>query len=136
MKQQYIDLAERCEAAEAGSRELDAELWCALFGPDDAYVKQSPYNGEFCVYQIHPGGRESIVESKGRTPKKLPFSTNLDAALMLLPDRHILLHLGHVHIDGDSEAVIGRSDSQSFKGDGSTPALALLAAICRAMGEG
>jgi hypothetical protein len=145
MKQQYIDLAERCEAAEAGSRELDVLLAIAFGqknGRDGGFANK--HNGDYWV-----------VEECAKC-----YTTSLDAAMTLLPEGWQIESLSKWSkapegADNQHEASsrvclletsvrrMGRdmiwghsSKDRQAEATAKTPTLALLAAICRAMGEG
>lgn len=81
-----IELAEICEKAEGPSKQLAAEIRCAVFAPPGAYVKQSPINGEWCVYEMGSNGRERSWEGRGLSQEQRfgDFTRSLDAAMTLV----------------------------------------------------
>lgn len=70
----HAELIARLEAAEVGSRELDAEIWAASVG----YVLVS-FDGAGWLYKMHPNDMQRH-ERTGYIP---PYTTSLDAALVL-----------------------------------------------------
>lgn len=82
-----LALAERIEKASGPDRELDAEVWCALFAPAGAVVEQSKLNGAWCIYdgmeQRHPDQRRLWT---GKNSRVVPVTESNDDAMKLLPD--------------------------------------------------
>lgn len=145
-KQTYTDLAERCEAAEAGSRELDAEAF-HTFG--------MPLPKDFAGYSLDmkpdPDSASGFMMPVGEMHIKYecaPYSTSLDAAMTLLPEGWGVTSVTHpmpkctwaavreYEKGKDGKSWTSKTLRQSGEVHAKTPALALLAAICRAMGEG
>lgn len=80
-------LISRVEKATRPSEELDAHIRCALLADDQAYVKQSEYNGAWCVYSGEYNGKPRLVEpQRRRIPHTLwvaEYSSSIDAAVAL-----------------------------------------------------
>jgi hypothetical protein len=72
------ELIAALEAATGPSRQLDAEIARAVYAPDGR-VKQSPFNGEWCVY--HPTQDRTLDRVR-----VLQFTASIDAALTLVPE--------------------------------------------------
>lgn len=133
-------LVERIEALTGPSREVDALIWCALFAPPEAYVKESPFNSEWLTYHLNFRGKEALVEPRGLgAPRQgQPFTASLDCAMTLVPEG---LGWGLTNIEGgDYEAmdfsrctaVLHGGSVELCRSDAATPALALCAAALRA----
>lgn len=146
--ERLISLAERVEKASGPDRELDALIRCAVFAPATAYVRQSPINGQWCIYEVGPSGKERSWEARGLTLEQRlgSFSSSLDAAMSLLTGCCTLVHLSEFGDDGIALARVGRPDLECapiFSGVAAgvtteTPvvvqlSLALLAASLRAI---
>jgi hypothetical protein len=156
MKQQYIDLAERCEAAEAGSRELDILIAVAVKW--DLEYSMAPFAN--LVEKFGMGWAIETASEYNSAYRSLPhYTTSLDAAMKLLPEGWQIESLSKW--DAPPQEADNQSQSQSTarivgaslerfgkkliwghsskdgraEATAKTPALALLAAICRAMGE-
>lgn len=141
-----MTLIERLEAAEVGSRELDARVWSALFDLDCDFH-------ELVVTTCYDGvDREVHRSSSGSTwvetfdPPMLGFTTSLDAALALA-ERVLPGHAMNVCKDqGPPEgpefrwsSVIARHSLEGpvgrpgwWFGVSDTPALAVCVAILKA----
>lgn len=141
MDRVHSGLIERLEAAEVGSRELDAEIWFALFEPDIDRVAI-----ETIIYQGEP--REVVHCELGsrwadeRQPPIGGFTTSLDAALALaervLPDAEWMVLFNPRH--GETGSTYIGLDGGEFKINtvkrGKAPALALCIAILKAKTAG
>lgn len=83
------DLITRLEKATGPDRELDALIWCAVFAPKTAYVKQSPINGAWCIYNgesyRNPGQPALWEDNNSRVQ---PVTSSIDAAMTLVPEKH------------------------------------------------
>jgi hypothetical protein len=84
----FLELAERCERATGPDRELDAQTRCAVFAAPGAYVRQSPINGAWCIYETGFNGKERIWEPRNLSPEQRvgSFTSSLDAAMTLARD--------------------------------------------------
>lgn len=83
----FLELAERCERATKSDRELDALVWAVVVAPAGAYVEQSRFNGEWCIYLgVDRKGEAAIWEYRKREHRPQPVTSSIDAALALLPD--------------------------------------------------
>jgi len=142
----FLELAERCEQATGPEQKLDAEIRCAVFGPKDGYVRQSPINGRWCIFETGFNGRERIWEPRGLAAlaRMGEFTASLDAAEMLVP-------VGwwwtagkcSVSCDGTVGPDVAHCDKETLEQfdagimvdipNPSTPALALCAAALRAV---
>lgn len=118
----HAELIARLEAAEVGSRELDAYVECASHGWNLVGWNAGWYLAEVggAVQQMSP---------------PLPCTTSLDAALALaervLPGCRCIAERDH---DGTGWACVRASeDSERFMTDAHTPALALCISILRAL---
>jgi hypothetical protein len=133
MKQQYIDLAERCEAADGGDAELSEAIAVAM-----GWKRIRPDGLEYHYWYNPAGEREDYP----------CYTTSLDAAMTLLPEGWGVTYVSHpmpectwaavreYEKDKDAKSWTSKALRQSGEVHAKTPALALLAAICRAMGEG
>ena len=115
-RDELLALADRCEKADAGSRELDLAICIAL-----------------------NTGRSTDP----RRPGAPHYTSSIDAALMLVPKGMVYL-VSNVGLKWASEPVIGRATavvglpdetSDRFSREASTPALAICAATLRARAE-
>ena len=86
--QQWLDLAERIEAATGADRELDALIWCALRGV--RYASHNPadasfgaHNPETQVEFTEPPKRVRLVSGPYGIPHAKPFTASIDAAMTL-----------------------------------------------------
>lgn len=143
-------LVEKLEAAEVGSRSLDALIWLRLNRPE--------YQGGVKALEMrtwHDGRGHLILETDAGEEVAddigiAPVTTSLDAALALAervlpgdPDFQptgpsvgwkINLYRGMVPAPlGGWIATVRRHASDGFDGSAPTPALALCIAICRAL---
>lgn len=121
-------LIARLEAAEVGSRELDAHVEVAVRGFEAAKTGLSPEHWAKWIVS-----RDFWVEDEHTAYQPTPVTTSLDAALALA-ERLIEHRLWNLWKSGSGYVA-------SFEGDiysrSSTPALALVSAILRAkQGEG
>lgn len=135
-----VDLLARVEAAEGPDRELDALIMCELVAGRGAYVEQSKINMAWCIYYA-PNRIWSMSSREGTWREGgWPLTASLDAALALcervLPGHRIeLSRVEHGEV-GDWVWVgkIERADfSACWWAKLKTPALALLAAMLRAL---
>lgn len=111
MRDDLKALAERCEAADGPSRELDAEIAVALNLPWDYAADWGPRGMDKPVAQ--------------------PYTASLDAAMMLLPEGYMW------GIGSTGSATLAKPVNGLFpvhRGNAATPALALTAACLRAIG--
>jgi hypothetical protein len=125
-----MDLAKRCEAATGPDHELDALIWCEVFAPADAYVKQSPFNGAWCIYHgvsFRDPNKPRLWEAEGS--RVLPVTASLDAALTLVPAS--LRNTAMVLFCQPAKAGFERDGIFTYF-EAATPALALTAAALRA----
>lgn len=85
---ELLALAERCEKASGPNEELNAAIRCAVFAPTGAFVKQSPINAAWCIYEVGYNGRERSWEPRGLSQLQRlgDFTASLDAAITLVPD--------------------------------------------------
>lgn len=129
------DIRDRIAAATGASEEIDARILAALFAPADAYVEQSKINGAWCIYRGEWQGRPKLFERPPRVTHELwraKFTKSVDDALALaewmLPD--LMWRLQSEPDGGDGYVcylIPGSGDGG--KGEGSTPPLAMLAAL-------
>lgn len=80
------DLLAALERAEIGSDELSARVICAVAAPPGSFVKQSPLNGAWCIYDgVDTRGRDRSWEKRGwHRPDGWPVTTSLDAIVSLI----------------------------------------------------
>lgn len=113
----WLALAARAEAAKGADRALDAAVACALEGI--AFRKM-----------LHDGTAFRTSAGDRGLWGVAFYSRSLDVALAVVPEGWT----GMVHLDG--KAGLYRDDRQpTIDGSALTPALALLAAACRARAE-
>jgi hypothetical protein len=152
-------LIERLEAAEVGSRELDALMW-AHFHPERVKVVtwHEPYGGSDKTqvwFKAPPGRRESVTNDRGPYPHATPATTSLDAALALaervLPNtderiaqpvvwagdgkgfwRIPAAQINFAIRDAAAEGGFAIEAGKTVRADATTPALALCIAILKA----
>ena len=126
-RDELLALAERCEKACEGSRELDAAIYETAIGLG-MYESIYDRSGDLCI-RDYPG-------EPGPEYRRLPrYSTSLDAAMTLVPTGHDW----SLFFDNGS-ALAGCMPSSEDGCDltdvpGATPALALCAAALRAQAE-
>jgi len=79
------ELADRVEALAGPDAEVDALIRCALFASAGAYVKQSPINGAWCIYEIGFNGKERSWQPHGLSHEQRlgSFTASIDAAMTL-----------------------------------------------------
>lgn len=140
--EQLRALADRCEAASEGSRELDAEIAIVTFygGWNDLDDARDVTRARKTLisHGARPGDFE-IVGFSGVSLRSSPaYTASIDAAMTLV-DAEWFWRIGH---DGEGpdpsmfRADIGGSVSFGFvKATAATPALALCAASLRALAE-
>ena len=130
-------LIERVEAATEGSRELDGAI-CLAFGWTHQKMK-----GDSKPYYRKPGETTYYMRS---TPPK--YTTSIDDALTLLPEGYAVTNLMIWPEEPSSATVVGTTrrpfgkdhrmswihgaGDGTWRGNGATAPLALLAAILRA----
>lgn len=126
------DLIARLEAAEAGSRELDGDVWYAVHEPDVEY-------GALHIEQTDQGPIEVLTCELGSKYADCVenYTTSLDATLALAS--RVLPGFGWGAVQGSGERakanVTPANADHGFTATASTPALALCAAILRAKGS-
>ena len=123
MTDELIELAERCEAADGPSRELDAEIALAI-GYDVKYDRgndPTPYYEPIKEYSWQP---------------VLAYTASLDSAMTLVPEA-LPFEVQRSSRGCKSEAFVwnGKEIGEGSSAVGSTPALALIAAALRARKE-
>lgn len=137
------DLIARLEAAEVGSRELDAMIWCALRPERIKLIGVSiPYRDTGgrtqVLFSLPPKRAEIVTNDRTAYPHADPVTTSLDAALAMaeraLPGWEWLLRTDPVGWmancwAGGTEPNLG---APCFPSYALTPALALCIAILRA----
>lgn len=123
------DLIERIEKAEAGSRELDAEIAVALYGGEIIW-KQANYTME--VYPARRAPSPNHVGGFANNPVEY-FTTSVDAALTLRPEGLAwageFSDYNYANFWLDTQDYDGRPLGE---GRGNSPALAICAAALRA----
>jgi len=136
--EELLALAERCEKATEGSRELDARIWCALngkryVGRNAAYAAYGRENPRTQVEYTEPPKRTRWVTHEGNHAE--PWSTSLDAAMTLVPEGGGFLLAASV-TDAKADCcttTLGDPGAEWFPGGrAATPALTLTAACLRA----
>lgn len=133
-------LIARLEAAEVGSRELDALVW-AILRPEKIKVTgwNKPYSDESGRTQVEfflPPKRTRTVTGRLGFPHAEPVTTSMDAALALAERVRIAPYTGPISltIAGSGQAYIDHIDpcGLGIQAFGKTPALALCIAILKA----
>lgn len=76
------ELIAALERAEGPSEELDARILSAIYAPD-AVVRQSPFNGAWCLYK---DGSERLVDGSNIPRRDKNYTSSIDAALTLVPE--------------------------------------------------
>lgn len=99
------DLIARLEAAEAGSRELDADIGVLIGG---YYVAEPRYEGAPVAYGYVDADGRRIEPGHGGDQLIPPFTTSLDAALALAS-----------RVLGDKEAMLLLTDLLNHEADAS-----------------
>lgn len=137
-RETLLALAERCEAAEGPSYELDCAIWDAIYpGERDLRFGKLTAKGQPYHSRLGPADKDGYVQ-----PLRA-FTASIDAAVTLVPEGWgwAVTNIG----GGDyekrdfsvSSAALCDKDGNRINADASTPALALCAASLRAMaGEG
>lgn len=138
------DLIARLEAAEVGSRELDAAIWAAMQPVRVKVADVWPVYGDeertSIRFTLPPKRTETTTNSVGPYRHAEPVTTSLDAALALA--ERVLEGWPcwgvATDIPGRIGAVLAKSSrDEGVTGYASTPALALVIALLRAkQGEG
>lgn len=123
-------LIERLEKAEAGSRELDALIWCEF---NDAVCYRLTDQERALIYTPRTG------KGMRRESNYAPVTTSLDAALALAERAGLRPYLADATIKGRwrwtlvNPALLGDLESEPWtNGVAATPALALCIAILKA----
>ncbi len=140
------ELADRVEALAGPDEEVDALIRCALFASAGAYVKQSPINGAWCIYEIGYNGKERSWQPHGLSQEHRlgSFTASIDAAMTLVGDDSWVEIKGprkYLNIPTSvpnkwSASVAKWNHEVGRMGWGATSALALTAAAirCKALG--
>lgn len=133
-REELLALAERAEKATGGDRELDALIRCAVFAPPGSWVKQSQFNGAWCIYDGKcQNGAPRLWEPFNISAHQRAgaFTASLDAAMSLVPEPHKWsITAGH---SGDRwQAWVWSLDRGPNWHEAATPTLALTAASLRA----
>ena len=115
-----MELIERLEQAEEGSRELDAEIW-QLIGLTEA-------EDEHCRMWCRQDGRTDLTREMFIEAWAPKFSRSLDAALTLLGKGYGAVEI-IIHESGEATVRVGHPYTSA---DGKTAPLALCAAALRA----
>lgn len=133
-----MTLNERLEAAEAGSRELDASIWGALIHPEVKVIScHAAYaeRGTQVMFTLPPKRKEMATQGRGPYQHADAYTTSLDAALALaervLPGRLTW----RIESEGVSFTAAFWDDPEYDPvgvGRAPTPALALCIAILKA----
>ncbi|GAA4825640.1 hypothetical protein GCM10023232_24490 [Sphingosinicella ginsenosidimutans] len=129
--QQWLDLAERIEAATGANYQLDCDIWDALYpGERDA---------RFVKVNASYGGRLGPADRDGYVQPLRAVTASLDAALTLVPegwDGVLYLATEYTRPCAQLETPAMRArfsmDYESATGEAVTLPLALCAAACRA----
>lgn len=133
-----IDLIKRLEAAEAGSRELDARIKIAISDPD-----VMTDGGGYKPSERRPPKYEKASEvfndqwldweGAAMTVRAPHYTTSIDAALTLVPEGWFLKSLGY-GVKATWFAIVSPGDSaKNVRGDKfNNPALALTIAALKA----
>lgn len=126
------ELIAALEKLEGPSREMDAWIWCVVFGPAGAWVEQSPFNFAWCIYEKPVCGKRQkvLVHHKPGQPRTdSAFTSSIDSALTLVPEgTSVHLHIMPRQIG--HKAVVGIGNEAIAK----TPAIALTIAALKAQG--
>jgi len=132
------ELIARLEAAEVGSREMDAEIGILL---DGLFVCKPRYEGQSIAYGYIDSDGARVEPGHGGYQLVHRFTTSLDAALALaervLPSGEWMVIVNPNHGDGGfSYAGLETTDTKiNVAHPGKVPALALCIAILRATGS-
>jgi len=125
-----LALADRVEKAEAGSRELDAEIWLATSpGATRKSTTVKSSKGLWPNYDI-----DETRDASGRLIIVPEFTASIDAAMSLVPEGH-LWKVGYSrHVPHVAEVVDYQSHRGTFVAEcDSNRAIALCAAVLRAI---
>lgn len=129
----YIELIARLEALTGPDREVDARINCALLAPVKAYVEQSPFNGEWCIYDGEYGGRPRLFQFPRdlQNIRLASITGSLDAAVALcervLPGWRYIICPIFAEVKHPEKMMLDRY------GHGANPAIALLIATLKAL---
>lgn len=117
-----LDLIERLERAEAGDRNLDADISIAVF---DSQVKRERQMLPSFVHHMGDGYWSPIP----------PYTTSLDAIVALIGEKSPLRGPIHLDIAGSGFCALEPTDpcGDPVTAFGNTPALALCIALLRAL---
>lgn len=101
-KAELLALADRVEALDRADREVDALIKQAVFVPG-GFIRQSPINGNWCIYENGNNGKERLVErprsvSHGKW-RSDAYTSSIDAAMTLVPETCLIV-LKHLWADG------------------------------------
>lgn len=130
---ELMTLAERVEAAEGPSRELDGLLWCALHGKRfaEAFESYGRPDRTGVAYTEPPKRTRATVHVPA-------YTASLDAALALLESK---LHGSHARLQGVGNAWFAEVNPTAagtfgrWSANGCTGALALCAALLKALDQ-
>lgn len=143
-RETLLALAERCEAAERPSYELDCAIWDTIYpGERDGRFQKLTARGQPYYCRLGPADRDGYIR-----PLRA-FTANLEAAMALVPKEWCIASLEWWPMSSAKAGVTLREVRANALGigydetcgdaraRGQTPALALCAASLRAMaGEG
>lgn len=147
--QGVADLIAKLEAAEVGSRELDALMWAA-FRPERIKVTgwNKPYADDSGRTQVEfqlPPKRTRMVTGGMAYPHAEPVTTSLDAALALA-ERVLPEWVWEIRLDREGASVQGAPawwneglvavDQDGVDATANSPALALCGAVLKACAAG
>lgn len=135
------ELAARVEALQGPCRETDVLIKQAIFAPR-GIVRQSPFNGNWCIYEVTAGGKERLVERPFNIThsawKNDAYTASIDAAMQLVPEGWTYWDIAMKRLgtgnDG-ARAEISRlmgGQEEAERSFARTPALALCAAALKA----
>lgn len=158
MSEQLKALLERIEAATGPDREIDSIIEATFFAPEGWHIEQSPINGNWCIYSGTNArtGQPRLWEAKGHSAIGKPYTASIDAAVALVEKKldgwgwqtgcplpyskprefyasvwRNGLHVGHDGwVNEDGKPMPPRPSPAIYR---STPALALLCALLRAL---
>lgn len=129
---EHSELIARLEALTGPDREVDALIKCALLAPAEAYVEQSRFNGEWCVYHGVYGGSPRLFQwPRGFENIRLASLTaSIDAAVALcerlLPGWNWVVGKKHGSVWNNGLCISKRAGH-------AIPAIALLIATLKAL---
>lgn len=125
-----MTLIEKLQAAEKGSRELDAKIWCVVGDFRFKDVFECSNN----VLYSEPPSRQEIVSRSGSLPD---YTTSIDAALTLVPENWgYRIERGHSMMwSPDGGPISARTVIHGHAIDGIQDAVALCIAALEARHE-